>query len=143
MIIKVAGVKIQYTSFAELEGAIKAELADTWQEVAKPVKLTITTTTVDDLPVAAKGTVTVHRLKQPATVLRPRLAMPWYGRDERKDPATPTTWALGEVEQKNEFATDKDGKATTEIKLGAGEYRALLETTDAAGKKVTAPVVGV
>jgi len=27
LIIKVAGVKIQYTSFAELEGAIKAELA--------------------------------------------------------------------------------------------------------------------
>ena len=26
MIIKIAGVKIQYTSFAELEGAIKAEL---------------------------------------------------------------------------------------------------------------------
>ena len=27
MIIKIAGVKIQYTSFPELEGAIKAELA--------------------------------------------------------------------------------------------------------------------
>ncbi len=26
MIIKIAGVKIQYTSFSELEGAIKAEL---------------------------------------------------------------------------------------------------------------------
>jgi len=113
-------------------------VADTWQETAKPVKLTITTTTIDDLPVAAKGTVTVHRLKQPASVLRPRLTMPWYGRDERKDPANPNTWALGEVVQKNEFATDKDGKTTTEIKLSAGEYRALLDTTDAAGKKVTA-----
>ena len=27
MIIKIAGVKIQYTTFSELEGAIKAELA--------------------------------------------------------------------------------------------------------------------
>ena len=27
MIIKIAGVKVQYASFAELEGAIKAELA--------------------------------------------------------------------------------------------------------------------
>ena len=118
---------------------VKASLvAETWQETAKPVKLTITTTTIDDLPLAAKGTVTVHRLVQPASVLRPRLTMPWYGRDERKDPANPNSWALGEVVQKNEFATDKDGKATTEIKLSAGEYRALLDTTDAAGKKVTA-----
>ncbi len=118
---------------------VKAALtADEWQEVAKPVKLTIITTTVDDLPVAAKGTVTVHRLVQPATVLRPRLGTPWPVLDKRKDPADPNSWDLGEVVQKNNFATDKEGKAVTEIKLAAGEYRALLETTDAAGKKVTA-----
>jgi hypothetical protein len=118
---------------------VKASLiAEVWQEVAKPVKLTITTATIDDLPVAAKGTVIVHRLVQPASVLRPRLTMPWSGRDERKDPANPNTWKLGEVVQKNDFATDKDGKASAEVKLSAGEYRALLETTDAAGKKVTA-----
>ncbi|MEI7909014.1 MAG: alpha-2-macroglobulin family protein [Verrucomicrobiota bacterium] len=118
---------------------VKAALtAGAWQEVARPVKLSITTTTVDDLPVSAKGTLTVHRLQQPAAVLRPRLTMPWYGRAERKDPANPNSWELGEVVQKSEFATDKDGKTTTEIKLGAGEYRALLETADAAGKKVTA-----
>ncbi|MCX6879017.1 MAG: MG2 domain-containing protein, partial [Verrucomicrobia bacterium] len=118
---------------------VKASLtAELWQEVAKPVKLTITTTTIDDLPVAAKGTVTVHRLTQPASVLRPRLTMPWYGREDRKDPANPNSWVLGEMVQKNDFATDKEGKGLTEIKLAAGEYRALLETTDAAGKKVTA-----
>ncbi len=124
---------------------VKASLtAEAWQEVAKPVKLTIKTTTIDDLAVAAKGTVTVHRLKQPASVLRTSLAMQgygWGGRNERsaiKDPANPNSWELGEVVQKNEFATDKDGKASSEIKLAAGEYRAVLETTDAAGKKVTA-----
>ena len=121
---------------------VKATLtAEEWQEVAKPVKLTIITTTVDDLPVAAKGTVTVHRLVQPAAVLRARLTAPWLAPDKRKDlkdPADPNSWELGEVVQKNEFATDKDGKAVTEIKLAAGEYRALLTTTDAAGKKVTA-----
>jgi hypothetical protein len=119
-------------------GAKALLAADIWQEVATPVKLTITTTTIDDVPIAATGTVTVHRLVQPASVLRPRLTMPWYGRDERKDPANPNSWALGEVVQKNEFATDKDGKAGAEVKLAAGEYRALLESTDAAGKKVTA-----
>ena len=124
---------------------VKAALAaDTWQEIAKPVKLSITTTTVDDLPVPAKGTVTVHRLVQPASVLRPHLTRPWYGRgvnDSRKpskDPANPNSWELGEVVQKNDFATDKDGKATCEIKLSAGEYRAVLATTDAAGKNVSA-----
>ena len=118
---------------------VKATLtADTWQETAKPTVLTILTETVDDQPVAAKGTVTIHRLVQPASVLRPRLTMPWYGRDERKDPANPNSWELGEVVQKNEFASDKDGKATTEVKLAPGEYRAVLATTDAAGKKVSA-----
>jgi hypothetical protein len=118
---------------------VKAALtAEEWQEVSKPVKLAIATTTVDDVPVAAKGTVTVHRLVQPASVLCARLATPWYGHKDRKDPADPNSWALGEVVQKNEFATDKAGKAVTEIKLAAGEYRALLATTDAAGKKVTA-----
>ncbi|MEI6675432.1 MAG: alpha-2-macroglobulin family protein, partial [Verrucomicrobiota bacterium] len=121
---------------------VKAALAaEEWQEVSKPVKLTITTTTVDNLPVAAMGTVTVHRLVQPATVLRARLDTPWPISDKRKadkDPAYPNSWELGGVVQKNEFATDKDGKAVTEIKLAAGEYRALLASTDAAGKKVTA-----
>ena len=91
---------------------IKAALAaEKWQEVSKPVNLTITTTTVDDLPVAAKGTVTVHRLVQPASVLRARIATPWPVLDKRKadkDPADPNSWELGEVVQRNEFATDKD-----------------------------------
>ena len=124
---------------------VKASLtAEAWQEVAKPVKLTLTTTTVDDLPVSAKGTVTVHRLVQPASVLRPHLTREWYGRggdDARKpskDPANPNSWELGEVVQKNDFATDKDGKTTCEIKLAAGEYRAVLASTDTGGKKVTA-----
>lgn len=118
---------------------VKAALtADAWQETAKPVAIKITTTTVDDLAVAAKGTLTVHRLKQPAAVLRPRASLPWFGREDRKDAANPNSWELGEVAQKNDFTTDKDGKATAEIKLEPGEYRALLATTDAAGKNVTA-----
>ena len=126
-------------------GVKAALVADTWQEAAKPVQLTITTTTIDDLPVTAKGTLAVHRLTQPAGVLRANLAMPWYGRggggDARgatKDPANPNSWDLGELVQKNEFASDKDGKAVCEVKLAAGEYRAVLETRDAAGKLVTA-----
>jgi uncharacterized protein YfaS (alpha-2-macroglobulin family) len=118
---------------------VKAALtADAWQETAKPVAIKITTTTVDDQPVAAKGTLTVHRLKQPAAVQRSRASVPWSGRGDRKDPADPNSWELGEVAQKNDFTTDKDGQAAAEIKLEPGEYRALLATTDAAGKKVTA-----
>ena len=118
---------------------VKAALtADAWQETAKPVAIKILTTTVDDQAVSAKGTLTVHRLQQPAAVLRPRASLPWFAREDRKDPANPNSWELGEVAQKNDFTTDKEGKATAEIKLEPGEYRALLATTDAAGKKVTA-----
>ncbi|MCX6878224.1 MAG: MG2 domain-containing protein, partial [Verrucomicrobia bacterium] len=122
---------------------VRAKLtADAWQETAKPVMLTVSTTTVDDQAVAAKGTVTIHRVSQPATMLRPHLpARIYYGdRDQReiKDPADPNTWELGEVVQKNDFATDKEGKGRTEVKLSAGEYRAVLATTDAAGNKVSA-----
>jgi uncharacterized protein YfaS (alpha-2-macroglobulin family) len=118
---------------------VKATLAaDAWQQTSNPVNLAILTTTVDDEPVAAKGTVTVHRLVQPAAVLRPRLSQGWDGRAERKDPANPNSWELGEVVQKDEFTTAKDGKAAIEVKLAAGEYRAVLATTDAAGKNVSA-----
>ncbi|MCF7730995.1 MAG: hypothetical protein K9N23_04880 [Akkermansiaceae bacterium] len=117
--------------------------ADAWQETAKPVELTVATKTVDDEPLAAKGTVTVHRLVQPAAVLRTKLGSAWgrYHGDAakpEKDPADPNSWELGEVVQQSDFATNDKGKGELEVKLEPGEYRAVLATTDAAGKKVTA-----
>lgn len=125
---------------------VKASLtADEWQETSKPAKLAVFTQTIDNEPITAKGTVTVHRLKQPDSVIR---TSPSPGSNPRfhrinhipggKDPANPNSWDPAEITQKSNFVTDATGKAEIEVKLDPGEYRAILESTDAAGKKVTA-----
>ncbi len=112
--------------------------ADDWLDITKPVKLKIATTTIDDLPVATKGTVAVYRLKEPDQVLRAKLTSRYNQTKPTPDPSDPNNWALGDMVQKNDFATDVKGLAESSIKLAAGQYRAVLETTDSTGKKVTA-----
>ena len=53
-------------------------------------------------------------------------------------PAKPISWELGEPVSRADFATNGNGKADANAKLPAGIYRAVLETTDKFGKKVTA-----
>ena len=123
---------------------VKASLtADEWQETSKPAKLAVFTQTIDNEPISAKGTVTVHRLKQPGSVIRTlQNPQPFFRGGNHavreKDPANPNSWDPAEIAQKSDFVTDAKGKAEIEVKLEPGEYRAILETTDAAGKKVTA-----
>jgi uncharacterized protein YfaS (alpha-2-macroglobulin family) len=116
--------------------------AEEWQDAGKPVIVKISTESIDGEPLAAKGIVSVHRLKQPGAVIRSRAESrnyrPWHDDKPEKDPADPNSWELGELVQKNEFSTDAKGMAESEFALEAGEYRAVLETTDKAGKKVTA-----
>src|SRR5439155_1044849 len=45
---------------------------------------------------------------------------------------------LGEVLAEHGFTTDAEGKAKWQVNLGVGVYRAMLETQDRFGKKVTA-----
>jgi hypothetical protein len=124
--------------------ALKAGLsADEWQTSQKPVTVKLNTTTLDGEPLAAKGTVTVHRLQAPDRVRRPRLGHQahWPNRAEVKrepDLSDPNHWPLGEVVQREPFQSDEKGEAAIEFPLTAGEYRAVLETTDRAGKAVTA-----
>src|SRR5439155_4859446 len=47
-------------------------------------------------------------------------------------------WALGEAVEERGFTTDAKGEAALAFKLGVGAYRAMLETQDRFGKKVTA-----
>lgn len=130
------GVTVGYT-------ALKAELsAEEWQTVAKPVAIAVTTTSLDGEALAASGTVTVHRLQAPEQVQRPRLEGPgWPGRSKtaaEPDLSDPNQWPLGEVVQREEFQSDETGQAKLEVKLAAGEYRAVLESKDRAGRAVTA-----
>ena len=119
--------------------------ADDWQTDGKPVELKIRTGTLDDEPQAAKGVVKVHRLKEPRRVQRPPLAGHRYyyspegdGVDEEKDQSDPNNWPLGGVVNELKWNTDAEGKAAVSTKLGAGVYRAMLETQDRFGRKVTA-----
>ena len=59
-------------------------------------------------------------------------------RSERdEDLSNPNNWPLGKVVAEHGFTTDTNGEAKLSFKLGAGAYRAVLETQDRFGKKVT------
>ncbi|MCX7824382.1 MAG: MG2 domain-containing protein [Verrucomicrobiae bacterium] len=118
---------------------------DEWQTDAKPVELRIRTATLDDEPQAAKGIVKIYRLSEPKRVQRPPLASRRYyyspeadGADEEKDQSDPNNWPLGEVVAELKWSADAEGKAAVSTNLGLGVYRAMLETQDRFGKKVTA-----
>lgn len=123
--------------------ALKADLsAEDWQTIAEPVVLTVSTSSLDGQGLPAAGTVTMHQLQAPERVHRPRLTgRGWRPRPaEENDPdlSDSNQWPLGEVVQRNEFQTDDKGETTFEVKLAAGEYRAVLESKDSTGRAVTA-----
>ncbi|MCB1203468.1 MAG: hypothetical protein KDN18_04350, partial [Verrucomicrobiae bacterium] len=130
------GVTVGYT-------ALKAELsADEWQTLTKPTTVEVRTSSLDGEALAAKGTLTVHQLQVPDRVHRTRLESGrWPPRDRPADDpdlSDPNHWPLGEVVQRDPFQTDEKGLAKLEVKLAAGEYRAILECKDRNGRAVTA-----
>jgi hypothetical protein len=118
-----------------------------WQAVIKgepaAVAITVSTTTLDGEARAAEGTLTVHRLVQPAEVARgelqggrpvpmPRMRRGRAGRVLPKppvpDPADPETWAAGEAVFEEPVATEKaTGKRIATANIPAGIYRATFE----------------
>ena len=54
-----------------------------------------------------------------------------------QDLSNPNNWPLGKVVAEKGFTTDTNGSAKLSFKLAAGAYRAVLETQDRFGKKVT------
>jgi len=137
-------IRVGYTA---LEAMISA---DDWQTDGKPVELKLETKTLDGEPQVAEGSVKIYDLQGPEKVRRPPLSgpQPWrYGgefgggdADEGepgKDLSNPNNWPLGKVVAEKLFATATDGVAKLSFKLAAGAYRAVLETQDRFGKKVT------
>lgn len=121
--------------------------ADEWQTEQKPVELKVSTQTLDGDPQAAKGTVTIHELLAPAQVIRPEPAGPIYpylrgprlpqpGGDTNNQ-AEPENWPLGRALSELPFETGTNGQATLRATLTAGAYRAVIETVDRFGRKVT------
>ncbi|MDB5312784.1 MAG: hypothetical protein JWO38_6986, partial [Gemmataceae bacterium] len=130
-------VEIGYTALRATVAAAE------WQTADKDVKLTVSTTTLDGLGQSAKGVLKIHRLKEPAAVVRPGIyddleesPFPSSHRTKPK-PTWPVSWAAGDVVRSVEFTTDATGKAEVRAKLPAGIYRAGVESTDGFGKPVT------
>ncbi len=137
-------IRVGYTA---LEAMISAE---DWQTDDKPVELKLETKTLDGEPQVAEGSVKVYELQAPEKVHRPPLAghEPWrYGGEfgggyaaegePSQDMSNPNNWPLGKVVAEKGFTTDTNGAAKLSFKLPAGAYRAVLETQDRFGKKVT------
>jgi hypothetical protein len=131
--------------------ALQASMtADDWQTAAKPVKITVRTTSPDGEARSAKGSVKIHRLREPAKVVRARLQPrnnyrnygdgTFVGRtpSDGSDLSDPNSWELGDEVEQEKFKTDEKGQEELTFKLRPGAYRAMLETQDAFGKLVTA-----
>ncbi|MGO8926351.1 MAG: alpha-2-macroglobulin family protein [Limisphaerales bacterium] len=137
-------IRVGYTA---LEAMVTAE---DWQTDGKPVELKLETKTLDGEPQVAEGSLKIYDLQAPDKVHRPPLSglEPWrYGgefggghSDEGepgKDLSNPNNWPLGKVVAEKGFTTDTNGVAKLSFNLAAGAYRAMLETQDRFGKKVT------
>jgi hypothetical protein len=129
--------------------ALQASLtAGDWLTDEKPIEFSIRTTTLDGEGQQAEGTVKIYRLKQPDKVQRPDLSGRYRPMPVRRggkaieapepDPSNPNSWPLGDMVVEEKFTTDAAGNAKFSAKLDAGPYRAMLETHDRFGKKVTA-----
>ncbi len=128
-----ASVRVGYT-------ALEARMsAGQWNTTGKPVEIRINTSSLDGEPQVAEGRVKIHALVQPAKVHR----TPIGGADDDmngtpdNDLSNLNNWELGGVVSDRGFTSDTNGVATLSITLGAGAYRAVLETQDRFGKTVT------
>jgi len=117
--------------------------ADEWQTQEKPVKIKLTTTTLDNEGQTAEGTIKVYSLKAPERVERAKLRQ-WHNYYDNRSPDTapdmsePNNWELGSVEAEKKFNTATNGAAFVEFKLDKGLYRVVVDTQDRFGKKVKA-----
>jgi hypothetical protein len=131
--------------FVALQASLSAE---DWQTAAKPVKVSLKTTSLDGEGRIAHGSLKIHRLKEPKKVQRARLGEPFYPTHHRSgmgggykpepDLSNTSSWELGEVVATQKFTTDGDGNKELSFTLKEGAYRAVLETKDRFGKEVKA-----
>lgn len=126
--------------------ALEATLStDDWQTEEQPVELTLATRTLDDEPQVAEGSVKIYELQAPERVQRAsfdgqqiyRSYQAASDESDLSDQSDPNNWPLGKVLGEQGFTTDTNGTARLSFKLPAGIYRAILETQDRFGKKVT------
>lgn len=131
--------------YASLEAGLNG--AD-WQEEAKPVILTVTTTTLNNKKIGAQGTVEISSLKGPEKPVPADLIGEVAFREQEASPGgtlqgfmeTPDwkKWPEGRLAAKKEFQTsDKENvPCTLSFDLKKGAYKAKLKTKDKYGTAV-------
>ena len=135
-------VRVGYT-------ALQASLGSSnWLTTDAPVTLDATIQTHDHQGIATQAVLTICTLKQPEKVVRDTLdSAPYANWSFRKasggfsipvDVANPRSWETNAIVASVPVTTTDDGKASVSNALPAGVYRAVLETEDPYGKKVTA-----
>lgn len=122
-----ASTNLAYTS-------LRATLsASDWISAGEETAFTITTTSHDGKPRAARGTLKFHRLKEPDAATRPD---PTGGDNPG---ANPDQWKPDEPIHTARFTTDKkEGRTVVKHALPAGIYRLVATTRDAGGRKIQA-----
>ena len=133
------GIRVGYTA---LEAMLSAE---DWQTEDKAIELKVETKTLDGEPQQIEGSVKIYELQPPGKVQRAPLGgVNFRGRGQigmeggdDEDLSDPNNWPLGRVAAEHAFTTDPKGTAKLSFTLGAGVYRAVLETQDRFGKRVT------
>jgi hypothetical protein len=121
-----------------------------WQTVKEPVLVTLNTRTLDGEPQVAEGRVLIYDLQTPAQPEPAPLALnypaPYLTRGARgapfqqktsEDLSNPNNWPLGKVVAESGFTTGTNGETKLSFKLGVGAYRAVIETQDRFGEKVS------
>ncbi|HLH52979.1 MAG TPA: alpha-2-macroglobulin family protein [Verrucomicrobiae bacterium] len=135
-------VQVGYTALEATLGA------SDWQTTAAPVEVLVTTRSLDGQPQVAEGRVLVYDLQAPARAQPAPLngSVLFFGRDlsgqvtgdePNQDLSNPNNWSLGRVVAETGFTTDTNGQARVSFKLGVGAFRAIVETQDRYGKKVS------
>ncbi len=127
------GVRVGYTA---LEASISAAA---WLTAGQPATVTVSTRSLDAEPQVAEGSLKVYALEQPAKVHRPLLDGEDEDHDGRIDGdlSEPNNWPLGKLVAEKGFTTDTNGISKLDFNLPEGAYRAVVETQDRYGKKVS------
>jgi hypothetical protein len=125
-------VRVGYTAFAA-----RVYAAD-WQVAGQPVKFGLATTQHSGPPCPAAGTLTIHRLKQPAACPRGRENRRYWQPDDDNEAINPARWPLGESVTTLPARTNPQGEGEVTVPLQAGAYRAIFSTKDANGRDVKA-----
>ena len=109
--------------------------ADKWLTATEDLELKLKVTTLDDEGVTARGTLKIFKLQSPEKVSRTS----FNNHNPRANAGqNMNAWATGEVVSSDEVATDESGKLTWQTKLEAGAFKAVFESADPAGNKISA-----